>query len=153
MFEPSHGPGFTLPFAESDETVSMSAHGLAWDLIRTKSGKENYVNRNLSRRLSETFMPMLETRSRRRTVSRIPLFPQYLFVRLELAVHYFEIRYMPGVVGFISRVASCSPSSRLSSTTFATAAGTESCRFASGRSDTASTCGSSADRLRLRCDL
>jgi transcription elongation factor/antiterminator RfaH len=98
MFEHNGGP----PFAGSDETVGMSATALAWYLIRTKPGKEQYVNRELSRRLPETFMPMLETTSRRRTVSLVPLFPQYLFARLELATHYFEVRYMPGVVGFIS---------------------------------------------------
>ena len=80
----------------------MSAAALAWYLIRTKPGKEQYLHRELSRRLPETFMPMLETRSRRQTISLVPLFPQYLFARLELAVHYFEIRYMLGVVGFIS---------------------------------------------------
>jgi Transcription termination factor nusG len=47
-------------------------------------------------------MPMLESRSRRKSVSLVPLFPQYLFARLGLVAHYFEIRYMPGVVGFIS---------------------------------------------------
>jgi transcription antitermination factor NusG len=80
----------------------MSAAALAWYLIRTKPGKEQYLHRELSRRLPETFMPLLETRSRRQTISLVPLFPQYLFARLELAVHYFEIRYMLGVVGFIS---------------------------------------------------
>jgi hypothetical protein len=43
----------------------MSAAALAWYLIRTKPGKEQYLHRELSRRLPETFMPMLETRSRR----------------------------------------------------------------------------------------
>src|SRR5258708_23942729 len=101
MFEhnPTHG---CSPLAERNKTVDMSAAALAWYLIRTKSGKEQYVHRELSRRLPETFMPMLETRSRRQRVSLVPLFPQYLFARLELAAHYFEIRYMPGVVGFIS---------------------------------------------------
>ena len=101
MFEhsPAHG---STPFAERNETVGMSATAPPWYLIRTKSGKEQYVHRELSRRLPETFMPMLETRSRRQRVSLVPLFPQYLFARLELAAHYFEIRYMPGVVGFIS---------------------------------------------------
>jgi transcription elongation factor/antiterminator RfaH len=80
----------------------MSATALAWYLIRTKSGKEQYIHRELSRRLHETFMPMLQTRSRRQAVSQVPLFPQYLFVRLDLAAHYFEIRYMPEVVGFVS---------------------------------------------------
>jgi transcription antitermination factor NusG len=30
-----------------------------------------------------------------------PLFPQYVFARLDLSLHYFEVRYMPGVVGFV----------------------------------------------------
>jgi transcription antitermination factor NusG len=102
MFEHDRAPGFTLPFAGSNETVGMSATAPAWYLIRTKPGKEQYIHRKLSRHLPETFMPMLETRSRRRTVSLVPLFPQYLFARLELAAHYFDVRYMPGVVGFIS---------------------------------------------------
>jgi transcription antitermination factor NusG len=101
MFE--HNPAHeSTSFAERNETVGMSATAPPWYLIRTKSGKEQYVHRELSRRLPETFMPMLETRSRRKNVSLVPLFPQYLFARLELAAHYFEIRYMPGVVGFIS---------------------------------------------------
>jgi transcription antitermination factor NusG len=102
MFEQNSMPGFTLTVAESKQSAGASVTGLAWYLLRTKSGKEPYVHRELSRRLPETFMPMLETRSRRRTGSLIPLFPQYLFVRLELAAQYFEIRYMPGVIGFIS---------------------------------------------------
>jgi len=101
MFEHNPAPGST-PFAERNEAVGTSETAHPWYLIRTKSGKEQYVHRELSRRLPETFMPMLETRSRQRTVSLVPLFPQYLFARLELAAHYFEIRYMPGVVGFIS---------------------------------------------------
>jgi transcription elongation factor/antiterminator RfaH len=107
MFEHNRAPEFALPVAGSHETVGLSATALAWYLIRTKSGKEQYVHKELSRRLPETFMPMLETRSRRRTVSLVPLFPQYLFARLELAAHYFEVRYFPGVVGFIS--AGCEP--------------------------------------------
>ena len=125
MFDHNPAPGSTPPFAERNETVGMSTTGLAWYLIRTKSGKEQYVHRELSRRLPETFMPMLETRSRQRTVSLVPLFPQYLFARLELAAHYFEIRYMPGVVALYVRAASRSPLRRLLSITFAPAAGTE----------------------------
>ena len=94
-------------FAESGGTLGISASPPAWYLIRTKPGKEEYVNRELSRRVPETFMPLLETRSRRRTVSLVPLFPQYLFARLEIAVNYYDVRYMPGVIGFIS--AGCEP--------------------------------------------
>jgi len=31
----------------------------------------------------------------------VPLFPQYIFARLHLAKHYFDIRYLPGVTGFV----------------------------------------------------
>jgi len=103
----------------------MSAAALAWYLIRTKPGKEQYLHRELSRRLPKTFMPMRETRSRRQTISSVPLFPQYLFARLELAVHYFEIRYMPGVVGFISTGGEPLAVAQTIVITFAPAAGTE----------------------------
>src|SRR5260370_16938879 len=101
MFEhnPTHG---CSPVGERKRTVDMYGGGLAGYLMRTKCGKEQYLHSEVSRRLPETFMPMLETRSRRQTVSLVPLFPQYLFARLDLAVEYFEIRYMPGVIGFIS---------------------------------------------------
>ena len=101
MFE--HNPALgSTPFAERNETVGMSPTPTSLVFDPHQVRKEQYVHRELSRRLPEIFMPMLETRSRRQTVSLVPLFPQYLFARLELAAHYFEIRYMPGVVGFIS---------------------------------------------------
>jgi transcriptional antiterminator RfaH len=77
-----------------------------WYLIRTKSNRESYVRGRLSRLVPEVFLPMLKLSASRSRVSAqpsvVPLFPQYLFARLDLSVHYFEVRYMPGVAGFVS---------------------------------------------------
>jgi transcriptional antiterminator RfaH len=76
---------------------------LAWYLIRTKSNRERFVREQLSRLVPEVFLPMLKLPvSRRTSPSLVPLFPQYLFARCDLAAQYFEIRYMRGVAGFVS---------------------------------------------------
>jgi transcriptional antiterminator RfaH len=81
-----------------------------WYLVRTKSNKERFVRERLARIGSEIFLPMLKlplTRFHRASPSLVPLFPQYVFARLHLARQFFEVRYMPGVMGFVS--AGCEP--------------------------------------------
>ena len=76
-----------------------------WYLIRTKSNKERFVREQLAPIVSDIFLPMLKlpsTRSHRTSPPLVPLFPQYIFVRLHLAAQFFEVRYMPGVTGFVS---------------------------------------------------
>jgi transcriptional antiterminator RfaH len=76
---------------------------LAWYLVRTKSNRERFVREQLSHLVPEVFLPMLRTPLPRRSgPSVVPLFPQYVFARCDLAAHYFGIRYMPGVAGFVS---------------------------------------------------
>jgi len=46
---------------------------------------------------------MTLTRDRRwGSFRRTPLFPCYLFVKLDPSEHYFDVKYHPGVIGFIS---------------------------------------------------
>jgi len=74
----------------------------AWYLVRTKSNKEPFVREQLSHIAQEVFLPMLKLYSSyHRNRSVMPLFPQYVFARLHLAKHYFDIRYLPGVTGFL----------------------------------------------------
>jgi transcriptional antiterminator RfaH len=78
---------------------------LAWYLIRTKPRREQYVHEELSRVLPEVFLPMLKSlasRAGRPGATAVPLFPQYLFARFDITMRYYAIRYMPGVVGFVS---------------------------------------------------
>ena len=77
----------------------------SWYLVRTKPNREHYVREQLAHIVPKVFLPMLKrpvSRLHRRSPSTVPLFPQYIFVRLYLATHYFEIRYLPGVTGFVS---------------------------------------------------
>jgi transcriptional antiterminator RfaH len=76
-----------------------------WYLIRTKPGKEKWVRDQLTVTVPEVFLPMLKAKMLRwgRLASSIaPLFPCYLFAKLDLAAHYFEVKYLPGVQGLVS---------------------------------------------------
>jgi transcription antitermination factor NusG len=82
----------------------MSAEN-PWYLVRTKANKERFVRGQLAHIVSDIFLPMLKlpfSRLHRTTPSLVPLFPQYVFVRLHLATQFFQVRYMPGVTGFVS---------------------------------------------------
>lgn len=72
--------------------------------MRTKPRKEREVEHRLRHLDLEVFLPWL--RCRRRVVTRFqwvlaPLFPGYLFCRLDLVVSGKAARYSPGVVDFL----------------------------------------------------
>ena len=76
-----------------------------WYLVRTKTGKERWVRDQLTALLPEVFLPLLEARTPRwgkLAWSIVPLFPGYLFARLDPQKHYFDVRYLPGVQGLVS---------------------------------------------------
>lgn len=78
--------------------------GLHWYLIRTKPRKENVVEKHIGDLGLEVFLPWL--RSRRRIGTRyqwvlVPLFPSYLFCRLDLLLSGKAARYAPGVRDFV----------------------------------------------------
>jgi len=76
-----------------------------WYLVRTKPGKERWVRDQLAPRLSEVFLPMLKARMPRwgrLAISTAPLFPCYVFARLDLQTRYFEVKYLAGVSGLVS---------------------------------------------------
>jgi transcription antitermination factor NusG len=57
-----------------------------WYLVRTKSNRERFVREQLARIGSEIFLPMLKlslTRLHRASPSLVPLFPQYVFARIQ----------------------------------------------------------------------
>ena len=78
--------------------------GLRWYLIRTKPRKETVVEKRIRDLGLEAFLPWLRTR--RRIGSRyqwilVPLFPSYLFCRLDLFLSGKAARYAPGVKDFV----------------------------------------------------
>lgn len=85
--------------------------GLRWYAIRSKVNRERNVERRLKDIGLEVFLPWM--RARRRVGSRFhwvlaPLFPGYIFCRLDMALSGKAARYSPGVKDFLtfgSRVA------------------------------------------------
>jgi transcriptional antiterminator RfaH len=76
-----------------------------WYLVRTKTGKERWVRDQLIAQLPEVFLPLLEARVSRwgkLAWSIAPLFPGYLFARLDPQNDYFGVRYLPGVQSLVS---------------------------------------------------
>jgi transcriptional antiterminator RfaH len=91
-------------FGTADGLVFME-NRQDWYLVRTKPGKERWVQDQLSTMLPEVFLPLLEAKTPRwgkLAWTRGPLFPGYLFARFDLQTRYFDIRYLPGVSGFVS---------------------------------------------------
>jgi len=85
--------------------------GLRWYVVRTKLRKETVVEKRITDLGLEVFLPWL--RSRRRVGTRFqwvltPLFPGYLFCRLDMVLSGKAARYAPGVRDFVkfgSRIA------------------------------------------------
>ena len=78
--------------------------GLRWYAIQTKANREKEVEKRLSDLHIEVFMPWMRTR--RRIGSRFhwilaPLFPGYLFCRLDLIESGKAARYSPGFRDFL----------------------------------------------------
>jgi transcriptional antiterminator RfaH len=78
--------------------------GLRWYAIQTKGNKEKEVAKRLSDLKLEVFLPWL--RDRRRVGSKfqwvlVPLFPGYLFCRMDIILSGKTARYSPGVKDFL----------------------------------------------------
>ena len=96
---------------ENERISVLFEEGLRWYTVQTKPKKEKTVERRLKDLDLEVFLPWV--RLRRRVGSRFrrvldPLFPGYLFCRLDIFVAGKVARYSPGVKDFVrfgSRIA------------------------------------------------
>ncbi len=80
----------------------MSGSNLQWFVISTKARREQFAQEQLGRRGVESFLPrILEPGRLRVTPAIAPLFPGYLFVRIDLMEQYFAVVWTPGVRKFI----------------------------------------------------
>ena len=89
---------------EMDSIVSRDSMDVddskLWYVIQTKPGNEDRVKGNLLNQEIEAFLPLMGTFQYRsgKMIQRIrPLFPNYLFARLDLGVHYSKVKYTRGV--------------------------------------------------------
>jgi transcriptional antiterminator RfaH len=71
-----------------------------WFVIQTKPGDEHRVNTHLLNQEIETFLPLFESHQyySGKIVQKIkPLFPNYLFARLDMGFHYYKVKWTRGV--------------------------------------------------------
>jgi transcription elongation factor/antiterminator RfaH len=75
-----------------------------WHLVRTKQYKEAFVRNMLSKKASDTFLPLLRIQRPhwgKVTHTVTPLFPCYLFAQIDLETEYHFVQRTPGVVGLL----------------------------------------------------
>ena len=71
-----------------------------WYVVQTKPGNEDRVQSNLHRQEIENFLPRWAAYVNRQgtMVQRIkPLFPNYLFAKFHLGLHYYKVKWTRGV--------------------------------------------------------
>jgi transcriptional antiterminator RfaH len=74
-----------------------------WYVVRSKPRREAYAQDQLLRRGVETFLPrILEPAGPRLAPSIGPLFPGYLFARVDLLRQYNSVIWAPGVRSFVA---------------------------------------------------
>lgn len=81
-----------------------SKERIDWFVVRTKAHKETLACNDLTRREIEAFMPLVETPRQvygRLALARTPLFPCYLFARVEADAMY-QVRNTRGVREIVS---------------------------------------------------
>jgi transcriptional antiterminator RfaH len=75
-----------------------------WYVIQAKPGSECRVETHLFNQEIEVFLPMFETfkYSCGKMVQKIkPLFPNYLFAKLDIDVHYYKVKWTRGVAKIV----------------------------------------------------
>ena len=74
-----------------------------WYVVRSKPRREEFAQRQLIRRGVETFLPRIVESVRPGCEPSVsPLFPGYLFARVELATQYSSVIWTPGVTTMVA---------------------------------------------------
>jgi transcriptional antiterminator RfaH len=85
--------------SEAGEVVPVNPQ---WFVISTKARREQFAQDQLVRRGVDTFLPRIVEPLRLGLKSAVaPLFPGYLFVRIDLDEQYLDVAWTPGVRRFI----------------------------------------------------
>lgn len=96
-----HRAGGSLP----KSGVWPEIRGVNWYCLHTKPKREVAVAGYCSTSLGlETYLPRLQQHRTIRRVRRLvtsPLFPRYLFCRLDLGAHYRAVRYAPDALDLV----------------------------------------------------
>ena len=72
----------------------------SWFVVHTKPGNEERVKTNLLNQEIESYLPLMKAHqySGGKMVARIkPLFPNYLFAKIDVETHYYKVKWTRGV--------------------------------------------------------
>jgi transcriptional antiterminator RfaH len=76
-----------------------------WYLIHAKAKQERIAEINLQRLGVETFCPLIKqskgNRRKNESEGKEPLFPGYLFVRVDMSTEFRKVTYSQGVIGVV----------------------------------------------------
>jgi transcription antitermination factor NusG len=76
---------------------------MQWFVVRSKPRREDYAQDQLARRGVDTFLPRIMEQGRSNGEPLVgPLFPGYLFARIDLASQYTRVIWAPGVRSLVS---------------------------------------------------
>jgi len=84
---------------QSNDAIDAMTQRL-WYVIHTKPGNECRAENNLTGQEIETLLPLFESHRyfQGKMVPKIkPLFPNYLFAKLDIDVHYYKVKWTRGV--------------------------------------------------------
>ena len=94
----SSNPSNQINSSNSINPSNSSNH--LWYVIQTKPANEERAKTHLDKQGIETFLPLFETHqySNGKIISGIkPLFPNYLFAKLDLELHYYRVKWTRGI--------------------------------------------------------
>jgi len=92
------------PINPKNTINSINTINPQWYVIHTKPGSERRVETHLFNQEIEVFLPMFETfkYSCGKMVQKIkPLFPNYLFTKLDINLHYYKVKWTRGVAKIV----------------------------------------------------
>ncbi len=83
--------------------VAVEIHTRRWYVVYSKARKEQQAQFHLARKGIESFFPRLYLPASVHGVPKlVPMFPNYLFVKLDIALEFSYVAWSPGVKRFVS---------------------------------------------------
>lgn len=95
---------YIIPIIPTSEQNLQAEIPAEWYLLQTKPLQEQRALQNLERQVYQCYLPMLNKQKLYRgnlAVAREPLFPRYLFVRLDTSIGWSSIRSTKGVSNLV----------------------------------------------------
>ncbi len=88
---------------QPDEDAADGGSRELWYVVKSKPRRETFAQQQLVRRGVETFLPRIAEVSRLGCEpSVVPLFPGYLFARIDLGTQYTSVIWAPGVSSMVA---------------------------------------------------